>query len=50
MNLLTNDESELDIASGQTRMEAAYGSGDGDDDAKAVVARKASLGVLFEQV
>tara|TARA_B100000902_G_scaffold99150_1_gene101564 strand:- start:27484 stop:28509 length:1026 start_codon:yes stop_codon:yes gene_type:complete len=50
VNLLTNDESELDIASGQTRMEAAYGSGDGDDDAKAVVARKASLGVLFEQV
>jgi len=26
---------------GQTRMEVAYGAGDGDDDAKAVVARKA---------
>ena len=35
---------------GQTRMEVAYGAGDGDDDAKAVVARKASMGVLYEQI
>ena len=33
---------------GQTRMEVAYGSGDGDDDAQADVARKASMGVLYE--
>ena len=44
------NQSDLDIGSGQTRMEVAYGAGDGDDDAKAVVARKASLGILFEQI
>ena len=31
-------------------MEVAYGAGDGDDDAKAIVARKASMGVLYEQI
>ena len=35
-----------DTELGQTRMEVAYGAGDGDDDAKAIVARKASMGVF----
>ena len=48
--LTDENQSDLDIGSGQTRMEVAYGAGDGDDDAKAVVARKASLGILFEQI
>ena len=39
----TSADTEL----GQTRMEVAYGAGDGDDDAKAIVARKASMGVLY---
>ena len=41
---------DLALANGQTRMEVAYGAGDGDDDAQAVVAQRASLGVVFEQV
>lgn len=43
-------KNEVDSELGQTRMEVAYGAGDGDDDAKAVVARKASMGVLYEQI
>ena len=39
-----------DAELGQTRMEVAYGAGDGDDDARAIVARKASMGVLYEQI
>ena len=39
-----------DTELGQTRMEVAYGAGDGDDDAQAIVARKASMGVLYEQI
>ena len=42
------DSTEAEL--GQTRMEVAYGAGDGDDDAQAVVARKASMGVLYEQI
>ena len=42
--------SELDISGGTTRMEAAFGSGDGDDEAKASVAQKAEVkGSIFEQ-
>ena len=46
----TASKNEVDSELGQTRMEVAYGAGDGDDDAKAVVARKASMGVLYEQI
>ncbi|MEO2208869.1 MAG: ABC transporter permease [Candidatus Poseidoniia archaeon] len=42
--------SEMDLGSGQTRMEVAFGAGDGDEDASAVVAQRASLGILFEQI
>ena len=35
--------SELDISGGTTRMESAFGSGDGDDEAKASVAQKAEV-------
>ena len=37
---------------GQSRMEAAYGSGDGDDDGTAVVAKTGSVesGTIFHQV
>ncbi len=45
-----SSDSDLDIGSARTRMDVAYGAGDGDDDASAVVARKASLGLVFEQV
>ena len=42
--------SELDISGGTTRMESAFGSGDGDDEAKASVARKAEVkGSIYEQ-
>ena len=44
------DSSEMDLGSGQTRMEVAFGAGDGDEDASAVVAQRASLGILFEQI
>lgn len=47
---LEASRSDLDLGSGQTRMEVAYGAGDGDDDASAQVAQKASLGLLFEQI
>ena len=41
---------ELDIAGGVTRMESAFGSGDGDQDAQATVAQKAEIkGAIFEQ-
>ena len=33
----TASKNEVDSELGQTRMEVAYGAGDGDDDAKAVV-------------
>ena len=40
----------IDIEGGKTRMEVAYGAGDGDDEAKAIVASKeAELGTIFEQ-
>ena len=42
--------SELDISGGTTRMESAFGSGDGDDEAKASVARKDEVkGSIYEQ-
>ncbi len=47
---MTELSEDLALANGQTRMEVAYGAGDGDDDAQAVVAQRASLGVVFEQV
>ena len=41
--------SELDISGGTTRMESAFGSGDGDDEAKASVAQKAEVkGSIYE--
>ena len=40
----------IDLGGGQTRMEVAYGSDDGDTDSSAIVAKKeASLGAIFEQ-
>ena len=40
----------IDLDGGQTRMEVAYGSDDGDNDSSAIVAKKeASLGAIFEQ-
>tara|TARA_B100000287_G_C20650952_1_gene786884 strand:- start:193 stop:1200 length:1008 start_codon:yes stop_codon:yes gene_type:complete len=43
-------EDQVDIGGGQTRMEAAFGAGDGDDEATAVVAKsQSSLGQIFEQ-
>jgi|TARA_B100000959_G_scaffold68035_1_gene72055 ABC-type transport system involved in multi-copper enzyme maturation permease subunit len=43
-------EEQVDIEGGKTRMEVAFGAGDGDEDATAVVARAdASLGTIFEQ-
>ena len=40
----------VDIGGGKTRMEVAYGSGDGDDEALAIVAKKeATLGAVFDQ-
>ena len=43
-------EDSIDIEGQKTRMEVAYGAGDGDDEAKAVVARtEAELGSIFEQ-
>jgi len=45
---LTDDG--IDIGGGKTRMEVAYGSGDGDEEAQAIVAkREATLGAIFEQ-
>ncbi len=45
---MTSDE--IDIGGSQTRMEAAFGAGDGDSDASAVVAKKeGSLGAIFNQ-
>ena len=41
---------EMDISDGVTRMESAFGSGDGDRDAKATVAKNAEIkGAIFEQ-
>ena len=41
---------DLDIEGTRTRMEGAYGAGDGDEDAKAIVAKsEAHIGTLFEQ-
>ena len=34
---------ELDITGGITRMESAFGSGDGDQDAQATVAQKSVI-------
>ena len=43
-------KSEIDIKGKQTRMEVAYGSGDGDEELTAVVAKKeATLGTIFNQ-
>tara|TARA_B100001996_G_scaffold154216_1_gene117359 strand:- start:8326 stop:9336 length:1011 start_codon:yes stop_codon:yes gene_type:complete len=43
-------EEQVGIEGGVTRMEAAFGSGDGDEEATAVVAKsEASLGQIFEQ-
>ena len=43
-------EDGIDIEGHKTRMEVAYGAGDGDDEARAVVASKeAELGSIFEQ-
>ena len=43
-------DKQIDIEGSQTRMEAAFGAGDGDNEATAVVAkRQASLGQIFEQ-
>jgi len=40
----------IDLDGGQTRMEAAYGSDDGDEDLFAITAkREASIGAIFEQ-
>ena len=40
----------IDLDGGQTRMEAAFGSDDGDNDSSAIVAKEeASLGAIFEQ-
>lgn len=45
---MTSDE--IDIGGSQTRMEVAFGAGDGDSDASAVVAKKeGSLGAIFNQ-
>ena len=41
---------EVDIEGGTTRMEVAFGAGDGDEEATAVIAKKeASLGAIFDQ-
>ena len=43
-------EDEVDIEGGRTLMEVAFGAGDGDEEATAVVAkRQASLGTIFDQ-
>ena len=43
-------EEQIDIEGGQTRMEVAFGAGDGDEEATAMVARsQAALGTIFEQ-
>jgi hypothetical protein len=43
-------EEQVDLEGEVTRMDAAFGSGDGDEEATAVVAKsKASLGQIFEQ-
>ena len=43
-------DEDLDFEGSKTRMEVAYGAGDGDEDAKAVVAKsEAHVGTLFEQ-
>ena len=43
-------EDNLDILGKQTRMEVAYGSGEGDEQLSAVVAKKeATLGTIFDQ-
>ena len=43
-------DDDIDIGGSKTRMEVAYGAGDGDDEAKAIVASKeAELGAIFEQ-
>ena len=40
----------IDLDGGQTRMEAAYGSDEGDEDLFAITAkREASIGAIFEQ-
>ena len=40
-------KNELDISGGTTRMESAFGSGDGDDEATASVAQKLKLKPQF---
>ena len=48
MNIIS--EKIIDLDGGQTRMEAAYGSDDGDEDLFAITAkREASVGTIFEQ-
>jgi len=43
-------DDEVDIEGGRTLMEVAFGAGDGDDDATAVVAKsQANLGTIFNQ-
>ena len=43
-------EDDIDIEGHKTRMEVAYGAGDGDEEARAVVAsNEAELGSIFEQ-
>ena len=43
-------DEDLDFEGSKTRMEVAYGAGDGDEDAKAIVAKsEAHVGTLFEQ-
>ena len=43
-------KNELDISGGTTRMESAFGSGDGDDEATASVAQKAEVKAsIYEQ-
>ena len=44
-------DEDLDFEGTKTRMEVAYGAGDGDEDAKAIVAKsEAHVGTLFEQL
>jgi|TARA_B110000967_G_scaffold119462_1_gene122145 ABC-type transport system involved in multi-copper enzyme maturation permease subunit len=48
--VVTNLPDDIDIAGTKTRMEVAFGSGDGDEDMTAIVAKKESnLGTIFEQ-
>lgn len=43
-------DEQIDIEGGQTRMEVAFGAGDGDEEATAIVAKNnATLGTIFEQ-